>query len=78
MPFLHNAPREDTRALPMAASVQPMSFNIGIAAGSFVGGVVVAGLGLAYVGFAGAVMCLLGAAFAWLAAHLKGRAKKRV
>ena len=78
MHFLNIAKRDYPRALTMAASVQPMSFNIGIAAGSFVGGVVVAGPGLAYVGFAGAFMCLLGAAFAWLAAHLKGRAKKRV
>ena len=78
MHFLNIAQRDYPRALTMAASVQPMSFNIGIAAGSFVGGVVVAGPGLASVGFAGAFMCLLGAAFAWLAAHLKGRAKKRV
>ena len=54
----------------MAASVQPMSFNVGIAAGSFVGGVVVAGPGLAFVGFAGAAMCVAGAFFAWLAARL--------
>ena len=78
MHFLNIAQRDYPSALTMAASVQPMSFNIGIAAGSFVGGAVVAGPGLAYVGFAGAAMCLLGAVFAWLAAHLKGRAKKRV
>ncbi len=77
MHFLNIAQRDYPRALTMAASVQPMSFNIGIAAGSFVGGVVVAGPGLAYVGFAGAVMCVAGAVFAWLAAHLKGRAKRR-
>ena len=76
MHFLNIAQRDYPRALTMAASVQPMSFNIGIAAGSFVGGVVVAGPGLAYLGFAGAVMCLAGAVFAWLAAHLKGRARK--
>ncbi len=76
MHFLNIAQHDYPRALTMAASVQPMSFNIGIAAGSFVGGVVVAGPGLAYLGFAGAVMCLAGAVFAWLAAHLKGRAKK--
>ena len=76
MHFLNIAQRDYPRALTMAASVQPMSFNIGIAAGSFVGGVVVAGPGLAYLGFAGAVMCLAGAVFAWLAAHLKGRTRK--
>lgn len=76
MHFLNIAQRDYPRALTMAASVQPMSFNIGIAAGSFVGGVVVAGPGLACLGFAGAVMCLAGAVFAWLAAHLKGRTRK--
>ena len=76
MHFLNIAQRDYPRALTMAASVQPMSFNIGIAAGSFVGGVVVAGPGLAYLGLAGAVMCLAGAVFAWLAAHLKGRARR--
>lgn len=76
MHFLNIAQRDYPRALTMAASVQPMSFNIGIAAGSFVGGVVVAGPGLTWLGYAGAVMCVAGAVFAWLAAHLKGKAKR--
>ena len=70
MHFLKVAQRDYPKALTMAASVQPMSFNVGIAAGSFVGGVVVAGPGLAFVGFAGAAMCVAGAFFAWLAARL--------
>lgn len=77
MHFLNIAQRDYPRALTMATSVQPMSFNIGIALGSFVGGVVVAGPGLAYLGFAGAVLSVVGAVFAWLAAHLKGRARRK-
>ena len=76
MHFLNIAQRDYPKALTMAASVQPMSFNIGIAVGSFVGGTVVAGPGLVYIGFAGAVLSVVGAVCAWLAAHLKGRARK--
>ena len=73
MHFLNIAQRDYPKALTMATSVQPMSFNIGIAVGSFVGGVMVAGPGLSYLGFAGAALSVVGAACAWLAAHLKGR-----
>ncbi len=76
MHFLNIAQRDYPRALTMAASVQPMSFNIGIAVGSFVGGMVVAGPGLAFIGFAGAALSVVGAVCAWLAAHLKGRKRK--
>lgn len=61
--FMSVATNEHPKALTLAGSVEPMAFNVGIAFGTAVGGGVVAGPGMEYVG-------LVGAAFAMIACGL--------
>lgn len=56
--FLEVASNEHPHAMTFASALQPMSFNIGIALGSSVGGVVVNGPGLALVGPVGAALAV--------------------
>lgn len=57
--FMHTANAKCPKALTLASSLEPMSFNIGIAFGTAVGGLVVAGPGLAHAGLVGACFSLL-------------------
>lgn len=69
--FMGVARTKHPRALVLAASLEPTSFNIGIAFGTMVGGLVVSHAGLGSVGLMGAVLgllaslCALGAIFFW-------------
>lgn len=60
-------------AVTFSASLHPMSFNAGIAVGSFAGGVVVNAGGLLATGPAGAVLALAAAALAIVLARMTAR-----
>ena len=57
--FMETARRDHPKALTLASSLEPMSFNIGIAFGTAVGGVVVSGPGIASVGLVGGAFALV-------------------
>lgn len=57
--FMETARRGHPKALTLASSLEPMSFNIGIAFGTAVGGAVVSGPGIASVGLVGGVFALV-------------------
>ena len=57
--FMTTAAQEYPQALTLASSLEPTAFNTGIAFGSAVGGVVLSGIGIAYVGAVGAVFALV-------------------
>lgn len=57
--FMETARRSHPKALTLASSLEPMSFNIGIAFGTAVGGAVVGGPGIASVGLVGGVFALV-------------------
>lgn len=69
--FMRAARERHPKALTLASSLEPMSFNVGIAAGTAVGGMVVSGPGISQVGIVGAafslVACALVALTLWLA-----------
>lgn len=71
--FMDTAARDYPTALTLATSLEPMSFNIGIAFGTAVGGAVVAGIGMAYAGLVGAAFSLVASALAGLAAFIAAR-----
>lgn len=58
----------------LAASMEPMSFNIGIAFGTAVSGVVVRDLGMNMVGYIGSILSLCALAFTLIAIHLVKKA----
>lgn len=60
--FMKIAYDRHPKALTLASSLEPMSFNVGISFGTVVGGTVVAGPGIEYVGVVGAVFALVAAA----------------
>lgn len=57
--FMNTAMRKRPKALTLASSLEATAFNIGIAFGTAVGGVIVSNLGLANVGAVGAVLALV-------------------
>ena len=57
--FMNTAIRKHPKALTLASSLEATAFNIGIAFGTAVGGVIVSNLGLANVGALGAVFALV-------------------
>ena len=59
VPCMETARRSHPKALTLASSLEPMSFNIGIAFGTAVGGAVVSGPGIASVGLVGGVFALV-------------------
>lgn len=61
--FMRVARERHPKAMVLASSMEPMSFNMGIAFGTAVGGAVVAGPGLPYVGLVGAVFSLAACGF---------------
>lgn len=69
--FLSTARRRHPGALTLASSLEPMSFNMGIAFGSLVGGAVVAGPGIAWAGIVGACFSLVAEALVCLTLRLE-------
>ena len=61
--FIRMASRFHPTSLTLASSLEPMAFNIGIAFGTAVGGVVVAGPGIGCLGLVGAVFSLIACVF---------------
>lgn len=57
--FMEAARRSHPKALTLASSLEPMSFNIGIAFGTAAGGAVVSGPGIASVGLVGGAFALV-------------------
>lgn len=62
--FMHTANKKCPKALTLASSLEPMSFNIGIAFGTAVGGLVVAGPGMSHAGLVGGCFSLVALALA--------------
>ena len=60
--FMRIARQRHPKALTLASSLEPMSFNIGIAFGTTVGGAVVSGPGLGSVGLVGGIFSLVACA----------------
>ena len=54
--FMDVARRRYPKAFTLASSLEPLSFNVGIAAGTFVGGRVIVGPGISYLGLFGAML----------------------
>lgn len=61
--FMAVAHNKHPGALTLATSLEPMAFNIGISFGTVVGGGVVAGPGIEFVGLVGGLFALLACAF---------------
>ena len=83
MLFLNTASEEYPSCVNLAASFNSVFFNLGIAAGSFLGGLVVDHIGLRYVGAAGAVPAALAGMCAFLLAGIlrkreSGKSKKEM
>lgn len=73
--FMDTAARRHPKALTLASSLEPMSFNVGIAFGTAVGGAVVSGPGLALAGLVGAGFSLVAWALSALTAWLEARSR---
>ena len=71
--FMDTAARDYPTALTLATSLEPMSFNIGIAFGTAVGGAVVGGIGMGYAGLVGAVFSLVASVLVAFAVHQVAR-----
>lgn len=56
--FMTTAAEEYPQALTLASSLEPTSFNVGIAFGTAVGGMVISGPGMAHVGLVGALFSI--------------------
>lgn len=72
--FMTTAAQEYPQALTLASSLEPTAFNVGIAFGTAVGGAVLSGIGIAYVGAVGAVFSLVACGLAAVTANI---ARKR-
>lgn len=56
--FMTTAAKEYPQALTLASSLEPTSFNVGIAFGTAVGGMVVSGPGMGFAGLVGALFSI--------------------
>lgn len=68
--FMTTAADEYPQALTLASSLEPTAFNVGIAFGTAVGGTVISGPGMPYVGLVGAAFSLVAWALAALTVRL--------
>ena len=68
--FMTTAAEEYPQALTLASSLEPTAFNVGIAFGTAVGGAVISGPGMPYVGLVGAAFSLVAWALAALTVRL--------
>ena len=75
--FMKVARTEYPTALTLATSLEPMAFNIGIAFGTAVGGAVVGGIGMRYVGLVGACFSLVACGVVLLTLHFIHKARAR-
>lgn len=75
--FMGVATSEHPKALTLAGSVEPMAFNVGIAFGTAVGGAVVAGPGMEYVGLVGAGFAMIACALVLVTLGLARRKRAR-
>lgn len=75
--FMDTAAKRHPKALTLASSLEPMSFNVGIAFGTYAGGLVVSGPGMAVSGYVGACFSLIAFALSLLTIHLTKRANAR-
>lgn len=73
--FMHTANSKCPKALTLASSLEPVSFNVGIAFGTAVGGLVVEGPGMQYAGLVGSALSLVGLALAFVMLHLVKRSR---
>lgn len=71
--FMGTARARHPKALTLASSLEPMSFNIGISFGTAVGGAVVAAWGLSPLGLVGAALSVVASGIAALTVHLARR-----
>ena len=74
--YMRSARLRHPKALTLASSLEPMAYNLGIASGTAVGGAVVAGPGLRFVGLAGAALALVVCGVAALTARLAHRRRE--
>ena len=74
--FMDTATRRHPKALTLASSIEPASFNTGIAFGTAVGGAVVSGPGMRFVGLVGAAFALLACALVALSLRLARRSRE--
>ena len=74
--FMDTATRRHPKALTLASSIEPASFNTGIAFGTAVGGAVVSGPGMRFVGLVGAAFALLACALVVLSLRLARRSRE--
>ena len=75
--FMGVANRRYPKALTLASSLEPLSFNVGIFFGTFVGGRVVVGPGIRYVGVVGAAFALLAIVLVVVTLRLSERERAR-
>ena len=74
--FMRTATQRHPKALTLASSLEPMAFNIGIAFGTVVGGMVVSGPGIQNAGIVGAAFSLVAMGFVVLTLRFCRRAEK--
>ncbi|RRF89854.1 MAG: MFS transporter [Coriobacteriaceae bacterium] len=68
--FMRVSRERHPKALTLASSLEPLSFNIGISFGTLVGGAVVSGPGIRSIGLVGAVLALVAAAMVTVTVRL--------
>lgn len=73
--FMAIARDEYPKALTLAASVEPMAFNVGIAFGTAVGGAVVTNVGMSALGLVGAAFSVVALALSQLTIRLVNKKK---
>lgn len=71
--FMRVSRERHPKALTLASSLEPLSFNIGISFGTLVGGAVVSGPGIRSIGLVGAVLALVAAAMVAVTVRLGRR-----
>ena len=71
--FMGTATKRHPKALTLASSLEPLSFYAGISFGTAMGGLVVAGPGIAQAGVVGAVLALVASGISALAARFASR-----
>ena len=74
--FMEVAAKRHPKALTLASSLEPMAFNMGIAFGTAVGGMVVAGPGISQVGLVGADFSVVALSLVVLTIWLDRRSAK--
>ena len=75
--FMDVARSRHPKSMVLASSVEPMAFNVGISFGTAVGGAVVNGIGIAYVGAVGAAFSLVAWALALVTIKLARWERRR-